>query len=180
MTPEELLKALAESDRQLEAPSLVEAKLQAAFRQKHQHPIRKRMWIWIPMAAAAAIAAMVTLMLMNRPKPHQNPVVVQAPVQSAPQVLRDPRSDPATATVRPVAHRRMAQPREVVTDFFPLVEDAPQVSDGAELVRVNLPASAMRDVGLPVREDRLNDRVQADVLVNYGMATAVRFVSYQK
>jgi hypothetical protein len=43
-------------------------------------------------------------------------------------------------------------------------------------VRVSLPASAMREVGLPVREDRLMDRVQADVLVSNGMATAIRFV----
>jgi hypothetical protein len=38
----------------------------------------------------------------------------------------------------------------------------------------------MRTVGLPVREDRLMDRVQADVLVSEeGLATAIRFVKYQ-
>jgi hypothetical protein len=67
------------------------------------------------------------------------------------------------------------QPLEIATDFFPLVDFAPPADD-TELVRVNLPASAMREVGLPVREDRLEDRVQADVLVSNGIATAIRFV----
>lgn len=52
----------------------------------------------------------------------------------------------------------------------------PPVGHGA-LVRVNLPAEAMRAVGLPVREDRLSERVQADVLLSEeGLATAIRFV----
>jgi hypothetical protein len=70
--------------------------------------------------------------------------------------------------------------REIVTDFFPLVDYAPPFERG-ELVRVSLPASAMRTVGLPVREDRLGDRVQADVLVGQeGLARAIRFVSYSQ
>jgi hypothetical protein len=47
-------------------------------------------------------------------------------------------------------------------------------------LRVSLPASAMRGVGLAVSEDRLTDMVQADVLVGQeGLARAIRFVRYQ-
>jgi len=192
MTPEELLKALAEKDRELQAPPMVEAKLKAAFREKYGTKAqrrKRRAWLWIPVAAAAAIAALVTVAMLNRskpdqhqaltPKPADRAVAVQAP-QPMPEAVRQRETAPAIATARPAVQRHAQQPREVVTGFFPLVEDAPPISEGAELVRVNLPVSAMRDVGLPVREDRVNDRVQADVLMNYGMATAVRFVSYQK
>jgi hypothetical protein len=38
----------------------------------------------------------------------------------------------------------------------------------------------MRKVGLPVNEDRLSDRVYADVLVgDEGLARAIRFVRYE-
>jgi hypothetical protein len=63
-----------------------------------------------------------------------------------------------------------------VTEFFPLI-DAPPPMDHGEVFRVTVPAAAMRTVGLPVSEDRLSDRVQADVLVSEeGLATAIRFV----
>lgn len=67
-------------------------------------------------------------------------------------------------------------PREIVTDFFPLIDAPPPIGRG-ELVRVMVPASTMRTVGLPVNEDRLTDQVKADVLVSEdGLATAIRFV----
>ncbi len=49
-----------------------------------------------------------------------------------------------------------------------------------ELVRVVVPASTMRDVGLPVSQDHLSDFVQADVLVGQeGLARAIRFVGFE-
>ena len=56
-----------------------------------------------------------------------------------------------------------------MTEFYPLIEDPPPFERG-ELLRVSLPASAMRSVGLPVSEDRLDETVQADVLVGTGRA----------
>jgi hypothetical protein len=71
---------------------------------------------------------------------------------------------------------RREYPREVVTDFFPLMDVAPPFESG-ELLRVNLAAGAMRVVGLPVDEDHLTDRIQADVLVGQeGLPRAIRFV----
>jgi hypothetical protein len=49
--------------------------------------------------------------------------------------------------------------------------------DGGQLVRVELPRSAMASFGLPVNLDRANERVKADVLVGSdGQARAIRFV----
>ena len=91
--------------------------------------------------------------------------------------------EPAPVAPRPARRStrvRQASPREIVTEFFPLDDVAPPFERG-ELVRVNLPAAAMRTVGLPVREDRLAERVQADVLVSEeGLARAIRFVKYSQ
>jgi hypothetical protein len=79
------------------------------------------------------------------------------------------------AAPRKVVHRK--QPKEVTTPFFSLMDDAPPFERG-ELLRVSLPASAMRSVGLPVSEERLDDMIQADVLVGEeGLPRAIRFVN---
>ena len=78
------------------------------------------------------------------------------------------RPAPATQPVAETQPRKRERPSvaeppsEIVTDFFPLMDVAPPLGRG-ELLRVAVPASAMRSVGLPVREERLNDPVQADV-----------------
>ncbi len=79
---------------------------------------------------------------------------------------------------RPI-ERPIEQQRETVTQFFPLLDVAPPFERG-ELLRVMVPASTMRRVGLPVNENRLADPVYADVLVGQeGLARAIRFVSYE-
>ncbi len=173
------LKALAEQDSTKEAPAEVEVRLRAAFRRKRRRPAL--WWAAAAAAAAAVVAAAVVAMIAAysvRPKPVEPAQVVieqPKPVHDVPVVVsREP--EPVKQAART---RRRAGPREIVTDFFPLME-APPPLDRAALVRINLPASAMRTVGLPVREDRLSERVQADVLVSEeGLATAIRFVKFQ-
>jgi hypothetical protein len=59
------------------------------------------------------------------------------------------------------------------------MDPAPPFERG-QLLRIELPASAMQMVGLPVHEQRLADRVQADVLVGEeGLPRAIRFVKFQ-
>jgi hypothetical protein len=49
--------------------------------------------------------------------------------------------------------------------------------DGGQIVRVQLPRSAMASFGLPVNMERYNERVKADVLLGVdGVAQAIRFV----
>jgi len=142
-----------------------------------------RVWRWVPAVAAAAILAIVAWYYRG---PRVEPVRIASGVfarrgdgVSAANHRYAAGNYPCADRANDAAKRRArapySQPQEIATDFFPLVDFAAP-ADGGELVRVSLPASAMREVGLPVREDRLDDRVQADVLVSNGMATAIRFV----
>ena len=67
---------------------------------------------------------------------------------------------------------------EVATEFMPLGYAGPiNLQDGGQLVRVELPRSAMLSLGLPVNMDRYSQRVKADVFVGVdGLARAIRFV----
>jgi hypothetical protein len=67
---------------------------------------------------------------------------------------------------------------EVATQFISLSYVAPaSLQDGGQIVRVELPRSAMASFGLPVNMDRFGERVKADVLVSAdGFARAIRFV----
>jgi len=154
----ELLKALADSDREKEASPEVELRLKAAFRRKY----KRRIWPYL-VAAAAGMA----LFFVPVPKPQTMDIAIVTPSAPALEV--------AKAVPRKVAHRQ--PPREVTTEFYPLMEDPPPFERG-ELLRVSLPAAAMRSVGVPVSEDRLGETVQADVLVGQeGLARAIRFVN---
>lgn len=68
--------------------------------------------------------------------------------------------------------------KEVTTDFVALVYgSALDLQDGGQLVRVELPRSALVRFGLPMNMDRADERVKADVLVGAdGLARAIRFV----
>jgi hypothetical protein len=68
------------------------------------------------------------------------------------------------------------QPKEIATDFILLTYDG-EVGSEAQLVRMELPRSAMASFGLPVNMDRADQRVKADVLLGAdGLARAIRFV----
>lgn len=67
---------------------------------------------------------------------------------------------------------------EIATDFMPLTYDGSfsQIDDG-QVVRVELPRSALQSFGLPVNVERGGGRVKADVLLGHdGVARAIRFV----
>jgi len=67
---------------------------------------------------------------------------------------------------------------EIVSEFIPIgYSTALNVEDGAQLLRIEMPRSAMVRFGLPVNMERYNERVKADVLVSAdGLARAIRFV----
>lgn len=69
------------------------------------------------------------------------------------------------------------QPKEIATDFISLTYGDTEVGSDAQVVRVELPRSAMASFGLPVNMDRADQRVKADVLLGAdGLARAIRFV----
>jgi hypothetical protein len=192
------LRALAEQDRGREAPEYVEARVLQAFARKQTHR-RWRNGLGWSLAAAAAMTVLFAGLRGRQPDPQ--PIRYVAPSRkvaakppqlaaASPPLAEFPdaeRTTPANARrpplARPAPPRNLtpvAPTREVVTDFFPLLKVAPPFERG-ELLRVMVPASTMRRVGLPVNEDRLADPVYADVLVGQdGLARAIRFVSYEQ
>lgn len=72
----------------------------------------------------------------------------------------------------------VAEQREIMTSFMPLTHAANVAGmGGGQLVRVEMPRSALASFGLPVNLERADERVKADVLVgDDGMARAIRFV----
>jgi hypothetical protein len=169
------LGALREADEGQEAGPAVEARLMDAFRKHRSRRVWKNVMAW----TAAAAAGVVLFATVDRPKPMvfrpPEPVAITRP-EPAPQ----PAAVPATPSPRRVKRRPQTPLREIDTEFFPLLDVQPPFERG-ELVRIEVPASAMRDVGLPVSQDHLADLVQADVLVGQeGLARAIRFVSFEK
>jgi hypothetical protein len=72
----------------------------------------------------------------------------------------------------------VAQDAEVVTKFYPLREGEDLTALARmQWVRVELPSSALSEVGLPVAPDAVTTRVKADVALGEdGLARAIRFV----
>jgi len=68
--------------------------------------------------------------------------------------------------------------QEIATDFIPVIfsEDAQPMERG-QLIRVQMPRSAMLKFGLPMNFERANVPVKADLLIGEdGLAQAIRFV----
>jgi hypothetical protein len=176
----EALRALAESGHDREASPEVETRLRQAFRRRLAARRWKReglLWATAGGTAAAAIAAGIVLFSGGRKSPVAAPSVSAQVQQAAPVVEPAP---PVSRPVRRPARVRSAMPRELATDFFPLIDVALPFEHG-EMVRVTVPAATMLTVGLPVPEERLADPIQADVLIGEeGLARAIRFVRLQQ
>ena len=173
----DVLRALAETDASAEAPPEIEVRLRKEFRSSK----RKRAWRQAAVWGSAAAAALLVFALANRRPPAApiSAVVVNTIAPSPPQAALLPAVPRTTMPVRRPASVRAPQPEEIVTEFFPLMDPAPTFERG-QLLRVELPASAMQMIGLPVREEHLADPVQADVLVGEeGLPRAIRFVQFE-
>lgn len=74
--------------------------------------------------------------------------------------------------------RRKPNKTEVVSQFYPLIEGEDlDTSEVTQVVRVELPASALSAAGLSVGSDVSTVPVKADVALGYdGLARAIRFV----
>jgi len=98
-------------------------------------------------------------------------------VKQKPPVVRHRLSPPSPLSTTPRGLTTPNnQPKEVATDFILLTYDG-EVGSEAQLVRMELPRSAMASFGLPVNMDRADQRVKADVLLGAdGLARAIRFV----
>jgi hypothetical protein len=102
---------------------------------------------------------------------NQNPIV--GPVQSIAGVSSKDVTAKETATsVTPDSAA------EITTDFMPVgYASTTTLQDGGQLVRVELPRSALVAFGLPMNVNRYDEKVKADVFFSAdGMARAIRFV----
>ena len=195
------LRELAGATSDLTASAAVWESLSASFdaRGAAQVTTSRPKWIY----AAGAIAAMLLLMFALLPviRRHRQQANVEASNPTNSSTVRaiqttkggetEPRPGDLVVSVkqRPqvISHRHVAsrevsapqvnQPKEIATDFIPLTYGDPNVGSDAQMVRVELPRSAMASFGLPVNMDRADQRVKADVLLGSdGLARAIRFV----
>src|SRR5215212_3056023 len=200
------LQSLAAEMGPFAAPDAVEARVLGAFRaRKTVVPITRRQsntvyWL-AAVAAMLLIAISVAVFRWNAgtvDSPRQ--AIKQAEPQPKPEITRerseqlvknieDETSNPAPQRRRPrrihPSTRRAESAQvanhvtnEIATDFIPLsYMSAANLQDGGQIVRVQLPRSALAKFGLPVNMDRYNEKVKADVLFGVdGTARAIRFV----
>ncbi len=189
-----------------EAPARVEAALLATFRAQTAArasaiavplPSQTKRWSsWRLAAVAAGILLLVSIMaILWRPASSEQDehAVVPTPVSTpAPQAtpltpavppvggdqLADVKPENRRKRVRRRASRDDSAEAEVVTRFFPLREGVDLTAlESVLLVRVELPGSALSEVGLPVDPETANTPVIADVVLGQdGLARAIRFV----
>jgi len=169
------------------------------------HSSRKKLsrWLYVGAGVAALIAIVVLLSLtvfrakerqdnVQAPENHsaadpnstekKHEAVVQ-PLTSGktPEKTNPPK--PSLASNKPKGGTRLvkadqsASEPEIATDFFPLMNRELTQLESGQVVRVELPRSALMSFGLPMNMDRANERIKADVVVgNDGLARAIRFV----
>ena len=105
-----------------------------------------------------------------------------APTSRPLEVSRRPRRKNAAGRIVPAGNRQSLtasnRDSEIATEFFPVGYSSNlSVQDGGQVVRVEMPRSAMARFGVPVNMDRYDEKVKADVLVGSdGLARAIRFV----
>jgi hypothetical protein len=164
-------------------------------------PGRVRHWLsWKFAAVAAGILILISAMalfwrsassrkpqpgeLVNTPAPGSAPGLQVTPLPSAP-----PQEDrERTMAGQPEKQRKRSQRRvlnedsaeaEIATQFILLREGEDLTSmERLSLVRVELPGSAIKEVGIPIVLEFTNTTVTADVLLGQdGLARAIRLVA---
>jgi hypothetical protein len=158
------LRAIAGNLEKLQAPPRVEARLLAAFREHsgvaRRAPAGRR---WIPAVTwAAAIAAMIAIgVLVVRDR---QPEAQRPPSARAIELAVLDSTPGATESAAEQGFLRLPGAAEI------------EPSEDVNVVRVELPRSAMMQVGIDVSPERAAETVRAEVMVGSdGLARAVRF-----
>src|SRR5262249_35130036 len=190
-----------------EAPPRLEEALLAAFRLQSRTKVATAArvvpaWMvartsWMFAAAAAVILAVFVTVGFLAHQPDQvredrkNPAGPGASSKQQPNESDPPKLASTTErqvgddkipprTTNPHRFRKSrAEPAEATTDFFFLTDDEDDLTslESAEVVRVELPASALAPAGLPADPGTEDQTVRADVVLGQdGLARAIRFV----
>lgn len=182
------LRSMAEEWHKVEAPARVEAGLMAAFRSQSGFQSRgvfqiprafqiprelQRSW-WTPVfawaSAAAATVALATILVHGYQSPAK-PGTVASPRHSAQPVLQ------VAAAISPDTDTDYDS--AVLGEGFVRLPNAQRIeaNEDFNVVRVEVPGSAMIEAGISLSEDRAADTVLADVaLASDGTPRAVRLV----
>jgi hypothetical protein len=197
------LQSLAAEVETLAAPANVEVALLEAFRaQRVAAPVAKkgsnsRYWLAAVAAVLLIVMSVVALRWSNTGDAPQQAVVepavpkeVEQPIKPDDQLVKDIKDEaPKRQIIRKPTRRPVIRrpenatvanhvSSEIATDFISLGYMSPaSLQDGGQIVRVELPRSALGRFGLPVNMERYNEKVKADVLFGVdGMAHAIRFI----
>jgi hypothetical protein len=168
------LQALASEMKDVEAPEHVEVNLLKAFRARQVVvPISTRRrtsrGYWLAAVAAVLLIAMSVVAL--RWKSTEKPAEALAGREPQKGRVISPRDE----TPKPVEYQAVVQPaqRSIPLRYM----NVASLQEGGQIVRVEVPRSALANFGLPVNMERSNERVKADVLYGVdGLAHAIRFV----
>lgn len=112
------------------------------------------------------------------PSPASSPVTEapEIPVPVAKNKVVAAKSLPSVKTRR-VARLLPEENTEIATEYLPLTYVANSEEQSGQVVRVEMPRSAMLALGLPIDTEPTSELVKADVLVgDDGLALAIRFV----
>jgi len=199
------LHSLAAEMESLEAPAMIEANLLMAFRARQAvvpvPVVRRHSAYWVAAIAAMLLIAISVFVFrwanrtVDEPRqanrqeePQQKPQPVVEPQLAKDSTIQDDEVLPQHQKPRRIHLASQRQPasaqvanhvtNEIATDFIPLsYMNAASLQDGGQIVRVQLPRSALANFGFPVNMDRYNEKVKADVLFGVdGTARAIRFV----
>ena len=169
--------------------SEMEAHLVAEFRVEIQARKGSR-YIWWSLTAAAAIAVIgLSFGMLHRAAPPEPLARLLSTTSVPPTVVVQPEERP-TPTVKQNAMRKLpkqaapavpttlASNRESYTEFFPISNNFSRDQlDRSQVIRVQLPRSALFTIGMPVDVNRLDETIKADLVMGEdGFARAVRFV----
>jgi hypothetical protein len=179
-----LLHAVSAEGRGMAAPERLETQLLGAFRREHvsRRDLRDHRRLGWRMAfawvGAGAIVALLSFVLLHRAPDHRPSPVVRSSA-AAPAVVASSPSRIATVVNPPVRSAPVqVQQAELASDFVPVPYSggiAP--GDTAVIVRVQVPRTALAELGYPVDETQGSGVVQADLLVGEdGWPRAVRIV----
>ncbi len=175
--------AAAESHR-LSSPAGLETELLGAFRREQasrrniQAHSRLGWRMALGWAGAGAAVALLGFVLLHRAPDHRPSPMVRASAE-APAVSTPAARQVAAVALPPVRSAPVqARQTELTSEFVPVPYSgglAP--GDSAVIVRVQVPRTALAELGYPVDETQGNGMVQADLLVGEdGWPRAVRIV----
>jgi hypothetical protein len=164
------LRQVAADWNRMEAPARVEARLVSVFREQAGLPAIRQPQAWIAALTWATAAAAVLALAFSL-------IRVHVPQSATPKPV--PANTPIFATVQGVADpATAAEASDPDAGFIPLpnVEQLAPNEPG-DVVRVEVPRSAMIAVGFAVSPERAAEPVQAEVVFGPdGVARAVRFL----